>query len=668
MPLPLQQFLTILGTPLVGGKLYTYSAGTSNPKVTYTDSAGTVPHQNPISLNARGEPPAPIFWSGSYRIELRDALGNLIYSVDNYTDPVSIVDAALAALQLADYPALRAYTGDQTVAYITGVLATAKPSGIAGLFVRDNSTDALADNNGTIIVGHFRWRRVYQGGADLKWFGAVGDGATDNTAAFAAAFAACKSIIISGNDGEIYRTSKYPRANNIDVLGIGRPTINVFYKDTQVMVQFGDHSTHNNILFNSTEANLPWQRASLENVTGAKLINCGFYGFRDTAAAPNAWGLYLASATDCVIDRCDFGNNSQSDIAMTDTNNNITIIHATNATNSGVSVDIEPNGTSPTDGVVVIGGNFRLVSVLENDFTTYASRNIAFMGSRITKLVYDGANASFDDACAIGSIVNQDNMYAYAGDLNLSLELSGNLIDDPYMVDLANPNAAGEWMPDYVSTTWAVDRVRDADGTYIRVNKANQNQAHWLKSKQIPLITGTNPLLYMHIGRSQIPAGAGWIGKRDYVEYFTAGGVSLGISYVITARGLGGTTTPMQPHFAVLLPPAGASYVVLHNCYSGLVSSGGNFSTICDHIVAMGLYEISGLQKSANTRQIASQLMQGASRIVTKASHVPNTATHVGAFAGDRVENKSAAVGATPAWKCVATPNTWAAEAVLTAP
>jgi hypothetical protein len=91
MPLPKQQFLSALGTPLVGGKVYTYAAGTSNPKATYTDAAGTINQPNPIPLNVRGEPASPIYWSGNYRVEVRDLLDNLVYTVDNYnTDPAGL--------------------------------------------------------------------------------------------------------------------------------------------------------------------------------------------------------------------------------------------------------------------------------------------------------------------------------------------------------------------------------------------------------------------------------------------------------------------------------------------------------------------------------------------------------------------------------------------------
>lgn len=88
MPLPKQHYSGIAGIPLIGGKVYTFAAGTSTPKQTFSDAAGTIPQPNPIILNSRGEPANAIFWNGSYKVELRDALDNLIYTVDNYnTDP-----------------------------------------------------------------------------------------------------------------------------------------------------------------------------------------------------------------------------------------------------------------------------------------------------------------------------------------------------------------------------------------------------------------------------------------------------------------------------------------------------------------------------------------------------------------------------------------------------
>jgi len=80
-----QSFNNSAGVPLVGGKVFTYDAGTSTPRVTYQDAAGTVPNTNPIILDARGE--ATIFWSGgAYKVVLKDASDGTLWSVDNIID------------------------------------------------------------------------------------------------------------------------------------------------------------------------------------------------------------------------------------------------------------------------------------------------------------------------------------------------------------------------------------------------------------------------------------------------------------------------------------------------------------------------------------------------------------------------------------------------------
>jgi hypothetical protein len=54
-PSPKVQFFDANGEPLVGGKLYTYAAGTSSPLATYTDSTGNTANANPVILDSRGE-------------------------------------------------------------------------------------------------------------------------------------------------------------------------------------------------------------------------------------------------------------------------------------------------------------------------------------------------------------------------------------------------------------------------------------------------------------------------------------------------------------------------------------------------------------------------------------------------------------------------------------
>ena len=65
------QFLDDEGTPLAGGKLYTYAAGTVTPKATYTTAAGDIENDNPVELDSEGR--AVIFLDGSYKFALTDA-------------------------------------------------------------------------------------------------------------------------------------------------------------------------------------------------------------------------------------------------------------------------------------------------------------------------------------------------------------------------------------------------------------------------------------------------------------------------------------------------------------------------------------------------------------------------------------------------------------------
>ena len=88
-PTPKLQFFDNSGNPLVGGKLYTYLAGTLTPSATFTDSTGTAYNSNPVILDSRGEASV---WLGSgvvYKFALQDAGGVPIYTVDNVSPATS---------------------------------------------------------------------------------------------------------------------------------------------------------------------------------------------------------------------------------------------------------------------------------------------------------------------------------------------------------------------------------------------------------------------------------------------------------------------------------------------------------------------------------------------------------------------------------------------------
>jgi hypothetical protein len=106
------QFFDGNGDPLAGGKVYTYEANTDDPKATYTNAAGDTPLTNPIILDASGR--AEIWLDGSYKIEVYDALDNLIKSVDNIN---SFNDADITnRAQVTDNDALPGFLSDKITA------------------------------------------------------------------------------------------------------------------------------------------------------------------------------------------------------------------------------------------------------------------------------------------------------------------------------------------------------------------------------------------------------------------------------------------------------------------------------------------------------------------------------------------------------------------------
>jgi hypothetical protein len=135
MPQGKQQYFSTAGAPLVGGKVWTYQAGSTTPLATYSDAAGTIPNANPVILDSRGE--ASIFFSAAaYKVALQDSTGASIWTQDN----------------------LVVYAGADTVGYTpagTGAVATTVQSKLReSVSVKDFGADAtgVADSTSAFLA------------------------------------------------------------------------------------------------------------------------------------------------------------------------------------------------------------------------------------------------------------------------------------------------------------------------------------------------------------------------------------------------------------------------------------------------------------------------------------------------------------------------------------
>lgn len=201
------------GTPNVGGKLWTYAAGTSTPLATYVDWYGVVQNTNPVTFDARGEASVWLDPALSYKFVEYDSNGTLIRVKDNVSwipspafnnsiadiftgDGVTVAftcsqnPASVTAIDLSVDGATLLPTTDYTllnsvITFANAPLAGQKILARYGVALPTGITQAApyyAQSAAEIAAGVVPTSATYIWG-DVRRYGAVLDGATDDTAA-----------------------------------------------------------------------------------------------------------------------------------------------------------------------------------------------------------------------------------------------------------------------------------------------------------------------------------------------------------------------------------------------------------------------------------------------------------------------------------------------------
>jgi len=128
-PTPKQQIYGSDGNPLVGGKIYTYAAGTTTPLATYTDAGAGTANTNPIILNSLGQANIWLAPSSSYKFMVYTATDVPLYTVDNIAAPIDYLSLVTSLASPPPIGSTVANTGAfttlaATTATITTVNAT----------------------------------------------------------------------------------------------------------------------------------------------------------------------------------------------------------------------------------------------------------------------------------------------------------------------------------------------------------------------------------------------------------------------------------------------------------------------------------------------------------------------------------------------------------------
>lgn len=186
------------GVPLSGGKLYSYAAGTTTPRATYTTSAGNVAHTNPIVLDSAGRVSSGEIWLTSnleYKFVVKTSSDVTVATYDNVSGSVGFVTlTSLGIPSVTDYGAVGDGVTDDTAAIVTA-LATGQ-----AMFFPEPSAFYKLTAPLTISVPFTAGRyQVFQNTASVtftmgtvnqvlpEWFGADNTGATDSKDAIEAA-------------------------------------------------------------------------------------------------------------------------------------------------------------------------------------------------------------------------------------------------------------------------------------------------------------------------------------------------------------------------------------------------------------------------------------------------------------------------------------------------
>ena len=229
-----QQYFDANGDPLENGTIEFFIYNTSTPTPIYSNSTGTSAGTS-VTLNSIGAPEnggtsIALFFDESvvYKIVRKDSAGSAIAPTIGPYYPNGGSTLAIDAVASTATDSLYDYTGTSNgdQASVAGYYVPGDGGG--GMFYW-NSTSTDADDAGVTIlptghVGAGRWKRIISDNINVRWFGAKGDGVTDDYSSIQASCTAAASLkaSVAFYKGTYLHNSRIKAENGVrGILGFG---------------------------------------------------------------------------------------------------------------------------------------------------------------------------------------------------------------------------------------------------------------------------------------------------------------------------------------------------------------------------------------------------------------------------------------------------------------
>lgn len=317
-----------------GAKLYVYTNGTTTKASIYSDLALSVPIANPVAANASGQ--FPSIWANAgteavpvlYTLAITDASGGTIGNpavFDDYRPSVDSTTASTALAEAASVAAAAAQTAAEA-AYADVLAVVATGSDAAAIAARAAKSANLSDlANKETATANLQITKTGTGAltrtvaASLKdavnaTDFAVGDGATNDTAALAALKTAHPDRLVNGAgktysistnlaagfkmlDGQIVDTRMVTAVDDYGVLGIGH---NALAANTYIPEV---HAASGGRFFASGNCIVAIGYKAMEaNTTGRRMVAVGY-----RSLLANTTGYYNTACGSHSLESCTTG-------------------------------------------------------------------------------------------------------------------------------------------------------------------------------------------------------------------------------------------------------------------------------------------------------------------------------------------------------------------------